>query len=76
MLISQIGSRHADGARSTLFYGPDYTIVTNDRVGGTLVRTMTQHHDSLNRVTLVSKPFSVAQLGAELAAALAEPVPS
>ena len=25
---------------------------------------------------LVSKPFSVAQLGAELAAALAEPVPS
>ena len=43
--------------RTTFFYGPDFTTVMSDKVGGTLARAMTQRHDSLNRVTSVERPF-------------------
>ncbi len=47
----------ASGARTTFAYGPDFTTVTGDKVGGSLSRVLTQYHDSLARVIAVERPF-------------------
>jgi RHS repeat-associated protein len=54
-LVEQIAP---SGARTRTIFGPDFTTVSNDVVGGTLTRAITHRHDSLNRVTSVERPLA------------------
>jgi RHS repeat-associated protein len=48
----------ASGARKRIDYQPDVTVMTDDVVGGTIARTLTQHSDSLGRVVATERTLA------------------